>query len=324
MRIIILLSLAILPGPVSLTLLAAESGTSSARLAFTASSQGEFQFDTGILRGKLRPAGKALGLSSVVHIPSGLMLDRGDKGYGVFSHYRVFSARKRYGTAAWDWKGSAQLLADGAVDVIWPATDERPFEMRALYRWIDPATLDLETMIEPRQVLPQVEVFLASYFQEGFTNARVYVSDHPKGAGKPGFCAADKALGEWQMYPNDDAALALIKDGRWQLPPNPVNWTIMPSLASPIALRRESKTGLTAILMSPPEDCFAIALPHQTEGHYSLYLSLGGMDIKPGQRVRLRSRLWVAMNPTDREIVEQYQAYKTSARSRPNELIVDG
>ena len=95
----------------------------------------EFTFDTGILRGKLHADGKPMGLTEVVHIPSGKRLDA---SAGILSFYRVFTANKRYGTAAWDWpNGKATLLADGAVEYAWPATDDRPFEFTAVYRWKD-------------------------------------------------------------------------------------------------------------------------------------------------------------------------------------------
>ena len=70
------------------------------RLAFSASGANELTFDTGVLKGKLRAAGKSRGLSSVVHLPTGVTLD---SSMGLFGHYRIFSANKRYGTAAWDW-----------------------------------------------------------------------------------------------------------------------------------------------------------------------------------------------------------------------------
>ncbi|MBW8039528.1 MAG: hypothetical protein FVQ85_05965 [Planctomycetes bacterium] len=54
----------------------ANSGTSienrSAKLAFTSNDKGEYVFDTGVLRGKLQPDGKSLGLSSLIHVPSGI------------------------------------------------------------------------------------------------------------------------------------------------------------------------------------------------------------------------------------------------------------
>jgi hypothetical protein len=87
----------------------------SAQRRFTLSGTNEFAFDTGLLRGKLRAGGKSTGLSSVVHVPSGL---RVDSSMGLFSYYRVFSAGKRYGTAAWDWPSVARLQADGSLEVL--------------------------------------------------------------------------------------------------------------------------------------------------------------------------------------------------------------
>jgi len=288
-----------------------------ARPVFTAAGEGEFPFDTGVLRGKLRPGGKTRGLSSVVHVPTGLALDRGDTGYGLFSHYRVFTAGKRYGGGAWDWPSEARLLPDGAVDVRWPAAEDRPFEMRAVYRWGAPNALDLETIVKPAKDLERFESFLASYFQEPFTHALTWVGDYPRGSGKAGFMAAEKPLGDWQMYPRDATVLPLINDGRWQLPPNPVQWTIMTPLAQPICLRRDAKSSLAVVLMAPAGDCFAIAMPHQAEGHYSLYLSLFGRDLKAGETAHARARLLVASGLSETQILEHYADYIYGLRQKP-------
>ena len=304
-------------GSVTIALSTADAGAPAAPLAFTQARPGEFQFDTGVLRGKLRPSGKALGLSSVVYIPANAALDRGDRGYGLFSHYRVFSANKRYGTAAWDWPGTARLRDDGAVEVQWPADKDRPFELSARYRWSSPSALDLETVVKAQQDLPGFEVFLASYFQEQFTNAVVYVRESSKGMPQPGFRAAEKPQGDWQMFPRDPAVLPLINDGRWRLQPNPVNWAILPLLQKPLAVRRAPTTGLTAVLMAPPEDCFTIAMPYQTEGHYSIYLSLFGRDVKSGETARARARLSIAVKPSDQEVLELYGAYLNSLWNKP-------
>jgi len=69
---------------------------------------------------------------------------------GLFGHYRVFSANKRHGTAAWYWPSDAQLRQDGSVEVRWPAAEDRPFELRAVYRWAAPDTLDLETSVQAK------------------------------------------------------------------------------------------------------------------------------------------------------------------------------
>jgi len=285
---------------------ARQAKAKTSNLAFTATGRGEYKFDTGVLRGKLRADGKSIGLSPVVHVPSGIALSG---GYGIFGHYRIFVANTRFGTAAWDWPSTARLLDDGAVEVCWPLANDRPFEMRAVYRWRDPSSLDLETVVKAQKDLPHFEVFLASYFNDAFTNSLVFVKEDPKAAGKAGFLAAKKSFGHWLMFPRDPAAVLLIKDGRWSIEPHPVDWVIMPEFGKPLGLRRDPRSGVAAVLMAPPDDCFALSTPYQTEGHYSLYLSLFGKTIRAGEVARLRSRLWITQRPSDQQILDQYQTY---------------
>ena len=276
------------------------------KLAFTENQGGGYEFDTGILRGRLREAGKGLGLTSAVHVSTGTMLNG---AYGILSYYRVFTTNKRYGTAAWSWPGTSKLLPDGAVQVTWPEADDRPFEMAAIYRFHDSSTLDVETIVKPSKDLSKFEVFLASYFHEAFPLPQVYVAASPGAEGKPAFLTAKKPFGNWQMFPRNEDVLPIIRDGRWQKEPNPVDWKIMPAMAMPIALRRGSDAAPTAILMAPPDDCFAIATPYEGEGHYSIYFSLFGRDIKAGQTARARLRLAVTNTASDREILDLYRKY---------------
>jgi hypothetical protein len=169
------------------TLRAAEK----ANLRFAPGASNEFMFDTGVLRGKLRPGGRSAGLSSVVHVPTGM---RVDASMGLFSHYRLFTANHRYGTAAWDWTSEATLTPDGSVEVHWPSTSERPFELRATYRWSTPNVLDLETAVEAKTNLIKFESFLASYFSSGFTNAQVYSQTEDQ---KNAFLPAERSTGVW-------------------------------------------------------------------------------------------------------------------------------
>jgi hypothetical protein len=276
------------------------------RPAFVPNEKGEYTFDTGLLRGTLRQGGKSLGLSGVTHVPTGARLDR---SMGLLSFYRVFTAGKRYGAGAWDWPSTATLLDDGAVLVTWPETPDRPFEMTALYRWKDPQTIDLETTVTARKDLNKFESFLACYLSEAFPTPCVYVREDPEAQGKPGLLPARKSYGDWQMFPRDEQVLSIIRDGRWALPPNPVDWKIMPQLMAPLGLRRGAAGGLTAVLMAPPADCFAIATPYEGEGHYSLYFSRFGRDFKGGETARARTRLVIAASISDEQAVALYQQY---------------
>ena len=282
------------------------SSNPPSNLRFKPTANGEYGFDTGELRGLLRANGKSLGLSSLVHVPSGTKLDRSN---GLLSYYRIFTANHRYGVGAWDWPSTATLLDDGAVEVRWPAAADRPFELQATHRWVDPSSIDVETVVQVHTNVSRMEVFLASYFGEGFTNAAAYVKETAESNGKPTFLAAKKAFGEWLMYPRDASSADIIRDGRWRLQPNPVEWTILPVLKTPLAYRRDPKTGLTAVLMAPPRDCFAIATPQEGEGHYSLYLSLFGRDLNAGESARARTRLWIAERPSDVQIFRAYRIF---------------
>jgi hypothetical protein len=200
------------------------------------------------------------------------------------------------------------------VEVRWPAAEGRPFAMSAAYRWTAPTVLDLETAVETRADLKGFESFLASYFDEKWKGCAVRVKGRPGSAEGPRFLAADPSLGVWLMAPRDDAAIELIRDGRWKLEPNPVDWKILPALEGRIGLRKEKDSGVTAVLLAPPEDCFAFATPHQEEPHYSLYLSLFGRDLKAGETARARSRLRVEVAPTEKQVLDWYSEYVAEVR----------
>ncbi len=260
------------------------------RLRFQGDGTSGFSFDTGELRGKLRASGRSKGLSSVVHLRSGVTLD---SSMGLLSHYRVFTSNKRYGEAAWAWPSEAALLSDGAVSVRWPPAPERPFELRAVYRWADARTIDLETTVQALTNLSGFESFLASYFSEGFTNSLVLTQ--PGDGKSKRFMPVVSANGVWQAFPRDEHAVQMLRDGRWTHPPNPVDWVIMPPLASPLGYRQHQVSGLQAVLMSPRQDCFAILSPFETDKHRSMYLSLFGRDLKPGEIASARVRLVIAV-----------------------------
>jgi len=277
----------------------------SASLAF-AGDDSQFLFDTGAFRGVLRQQGRSLGLMPLTDTATARPIAR---GYGVCSHYRLLDTETRYGHGAWDWPSTARLLGDGSVEVVWSADDQRPLDTKSVYRWTDPRTLDLTTAVTARRDLARLEVFLASYF-DGFPAAYVYVKRGPRSEDQTTFLEARRELGAWQMYPRDEAAVKVIQDGRWQRPPNPVDWQILPELAAPLAMRRDAESGLAALIMAPPDDCFAIATPYGEEGHRSLYLSLIGRDVKSGETSTAKSRLVIARDVTDEQAIGLYRAYQ--------------
>ena len=103
-------------------------------------------------------------------------------------------------------------------------------------------------------------VFACAFVIARLPVSRLYVQQTRDGQ-KNAFMAAEKAYGVWQAYPRDDAAAALITDGRWTKPPSPVDWVLMPQIAAPLGVRRAPDTGVAVVLMAPPEDAFAVFTP---------------------------------------------------------------
>jgi len=101
----------------------------------------------------------------------------------------------------------------------------------------------------------------------------------------------------------------MILDGRWQLEPHPIEWTLQSERAWPTSLRRDPETGVAVIFMTEPEETFAIYSPHATQRHYALYYSLFGRDLRAGETVSARARAVVLMNPSEDALIREAEAF---------------
>jgi hypothetical protein len=262
----------------------------------------EFRFDTGEFRGVLRGGGRPAGLTELVDCTTGTNLAGRN---GILGFYRLLDADARY-PDGWSWKGgAARVMSDGAVEATWPADAAHPFDLRAVYRWRTPSALDLETTLTARKTLRRMEVFVASYFN-GFDESRVFA----RAANGPALVAADEASGVWQVFPRDEAAVEVVRDGRWTRPPHPVDWAVRPPFAAPMGMRRDGPSRRTVLLMARPEDCFAVLTPHGAEAHRSLYLSLFGRDLAPGEAASAVVRLVVGRDMTDAAAVSAWEEFR--------------
>lgn len=269
-----------LAGWVAALWLALAGVVSAADLRFRKEADGGFSFDTGALRGRLRAGGKSMGLQEVVEVATGRRLDR---GYGWLGHYRVFANGARLGPGAWYWASEAVLGADGSVACRWPGGEGRPLELRATYRWAGATVIEMETRVRAIADISRLEVFVASYFDEAFTEAAV--------ASGGGWVRAGRERGEWQMFPRDARAAEWIGDGRWRLPPDPVAWVVREPFSRPMAIRGSPSLCREVVLAVSAGDCFALSCPHETEAHGSLYASLFGGELRAGEEGVVRCRL---------------------------------
>jgi hypothetical protein len=292
----------------------AYSQESQSDLSFTETEPGIFAFDTGVVRGRLQADGRHQGIVSLVDIETGTELVH---GAGAMSLYRVFSGSTRFCDAARNWPVASSVLYDGSVDLRFPTSETHPMTIVARFVWSASDALDLELSVVSEQAVPDFELFLSSYFSNDMKGA-VYVQPNYFASGEPEMLPTDvnpMVDGAYLAFPRDDEAVRKIFDGRWDQPPHPVQWAITRRYAGAMAIRRSEASGVTVAMAAPVEDCFAVLLPYDKtppdgpSSHASLYLSLFGGDLEPGETSTARSRLYIGRNMTDEEVIERYQTY---------------
>ncbi len=299
------------------SLVGAATSAAEPQLSFQPEDDGIYVFNTGALSGRLRLNGHSQGISELIHVPSGQEVSYGGRKLPLMSHYRMFTTGTRYGNAARDWPTQCKLLSDGAVEAVFQPEEDYPFSLMAVFRLGAPDAIDVETIVTAKEDLPRFEAFLSNYLGEGY-DVSVYVTQSLRSPGKNFFLRGDHnplVSGNYLLFPRDRESVPTVFDGRWEQPPSPVEWCINRYLAAPVGVRRHKETGLTAVLMAPPKDCFAVSTPYNLDppdgvaGHRSLYLSLFGGDVAKGETVRAQSRLQILASPTDEAILEGYKTY---------------
>ena len=256
-----------------------------------------YAFDTGSLKGTLRKDGKSFGATPVIDVKSGINVAA---TLGLLTPYRLLDSNNRYLPDARGWKSSAKLLDNGSVEVKWIADDKHPFDLQIVYRWATPQTLDAVVSVSAKKSLSGFEVFMTCYFN-GFNLCQ--------GSGKDGLVGADLKYGHWLCFPRDDAARKVVADGRWKHPPNAVEFIPIENYKYPLCMRANLDNGLTGIMMSTPQDCFAVLMPHHEDKHYSLYCSLFGYDITAGQSATSKCRVVIGRNLSEKEMVKAYKEF---------------
>ena len=259
------------------------------------------EFETKDLKGRIGE-GRFIGLNQVVHNPTGTKISGNGVAncHGLLSLYRVFTRNHRYGSAAYDWPEREISVKGNSLLMHWSATETRPFDLQAVYSFLEADKVALSVTVKAREELVDFEVQVGSYFDEGFSKAGVW-TEKGKPASSPG------ELGMWHAFPRDERAISLINDGRWQQGPSPVAFTMREHFSIPLSIRRHTGNGLAAVLSSKPDDCFAIYTAHDGEAHYSNYNALFGRTIPAGTTAS--ASITLALGEwTDEQILKEFGA----------------
>jgi hypothetical protein len=256
-----------------------------------------FDFDTGAYRGTLQAKGFPRAIQLITECSTGTQLAGKN---GLLTHYRLFAENQRYLPDAYNWGCVAKALPDGRVEIQWSPDEQHPFALKAVYTWAASNILDVATTVTAQGDLKKFESFLGSYFN-GFPLTYGY--------GPEGFVQITKNEGDWVCFPRDEASDRLLRDGRWEKPPHPVNFKRIAYYGEPLVMRKDPASGLTAIIMSVRNDCFATLMPYGEDGHRSLYLSLFGRDLKRDESMTAHARLVIGRF-SDPEVLTLYQDYQ--------------
>ncbi len=288
-----------------------------AELSFQSMGNGFYSFDTGALKGQLRADDPSQGIPTLIDKETGLELAYGKNNPGILSYYRIFTSNHRFGDSARAWPKTSKRLPDGGVEITWPPREEHPFEMTAIYRWKSPTTLDLETIVKAETNLPKFEVFLSSYFNSNF-KTYMYVKPTLHTNKEPYFMPVTVnpfTIDTYLAFPRDREACQMIFDGRWEHGPHPVHFSVGKFYEYPFCIKRDEKNGIDILLMSRPQDCFAVEMPYDMTppdgiaGHNSVYFSLFGNNIRENEIAHASYRLIIERKMTEDRSMNYFQQF---------------
>lgn len=304
--------------PLFLTLMAAvPSFSQTPNLAFKQVSDGLYAFNTGVLGGRLHADKEAEGLAPVFESPTGVELTHGKGFPGFLSYYRIFSKGTRYGESARSAPKTSRLLEDGGVEITWHAREECPVDLTATYHCSATDTIDLDTQATPRIDMPGFEVFLSSYFNEHMV-CEIYAKPGLHVPSKPAFVAANwnqLVNGTYLAFPRDLTAVHTLFDGRWEIGPNPIQFSVIRFFQAPLAVRLDLASDMGIALMARPQDCFAVSSSYNQEfadevgGHRSTYFSLFGEDVKAGETKKAVCRLVFGRGLKEPQALDHYKKF---------------
>ncbi|HWD20608.1 MAG TPA: hypothetical protein VHB20_15175 [Verrucomicrobiae bacterium] len=276
----------------------------------------QLTFDTGVVRGSLKKDGAGRGLAPVTFLHPETSIDSGN---GLLVPYRFLTRERRYGFGSWEWPHTGRVRENGDAQLEWLAAPDRPFAFSTVYHWSSADTLDLTLFFCPQTNLHHFELFLGSYFRD-FTVAKAYAK--MGGAGHPGFVEARPEDGAMQLFPANTEVLSIITDGRWKYPPYPMDWSMRGGLEAPLGYKKDPKTGVTALIMAPASDCFAVSMAQEEAKLGSFYLSFFGVDAKPGDTLVGHARLVFGKDITEGQAMARYGDYVKQMKEVADETLM--
>lgn len=257
-------------------------------------TRGELRFETELLAGTLRADGERVAITDLTYRPTGQRVDSGM----MFAPYRLL-ARSAWMGEARDMPHVATPTSDG-VEIVWAPTVVHQAELRLRIGFAEPGTVDCQVEVIGHAHYPDYEVFLSAYFAPGFRPGAYLAPIWGRGT-EPELVRPEANPVFREMYlsfPRDERAAAIVTDGRWQRGRHHTRFLPARYYGLPMGFYAQEDGPLDVLFMGHPEDVFAVDMAYATDDpgdavgrHNSLYLSLFGRDLHPGDRWRTGTRL---------------------------------
>lgn len=278
---------------------------------------GELRFQTEHLQGVLRANGRQQAISELVYRPTGVRIDRDM----LVALYRLLA---RSG-----WMGEARAMAhtvtltEDGLELTWAPRLAHQVQLRAQFAIREPASIDCMIDVTGYAYYPAYEVFVSSYFAANFRSGG-YVQPRRRAATALPIQVQPETnpvyQGIYVTFPRDEAAAHLFTDGRWQRGRHFTRFLPARYYGLPLGFYAQEDGPVDAVFMGLPQDTFAVSMAYTTSDpadsvgqHNSLYLSLFGRDLHPGERWRTAVRLVIGeFNRDVQQHQTQYAAFLTA------------
>lgn len=262
--------------------------------------QNGWHFETEELQGFLLPEGQRHGVKTLVHKPTGVEVVH--PKYDLLNLFLLFSTNHCMGTAR---ENERTISAEGdTVKVQWEATDKHKARLTALYRVREPNMIDLTVTVKSSWPYPAYEVFLSNYYPPSF-QPHVYVQGSPFAIppDRPQWIAPqvnDVFVGTGLVFARDQHTARRSVDGRWDRIGALYQWNPQRYYEKPLMFQTDPGRRVAALLMSRPEDCFAVVTGYNSSNEKDpfkdqnpLYCCLFGDDLTIGYERTVKVRLQV-------------------------------
>ncbi len=289
-----------------------------------------YAFETAEIQGTLRPGNEFPhhGLTHLVHKSTGIEFVH--PLYAILNLYR-FMHRDPSAATGMDSdlgnprQGERHIEADeSSVTLRWALQDPAHPEMAIRYEIAEPATIDMTVTVTPNAAANDFEALLACYFDPVHVPHIYLARDRFELEDELGRFGDEPELasvvvnpifrGGVLVYPRDEDAVGISVDGRWR---DIARFSPVRRYKLPVCFQADRGQQVAAVLMSRPEDCFAVSSGYDSPDardrfhkHNPLYLSLFGGTLEPGVARTARARLVVTNLDEDlSQPLEHYAAF---------------